>query len=361
MGYMSRYPEPPGNTGIGFHYFDDEEHYTSADLARWLPILQSLGTSWLILQSSPVRMVPEPFVKRLLEAQIEPVIRIPCHPIRPIVRLELELILKTYRRWGVHYVVIFERANTRSAWTPTEWASPGLIDRFLDRMIPVLLVMEQVGLTPVFPPLEPGGDYWDLQFMDSALEGMITRGYGDLLSRTAIAIFHFTGNRPLDWGKGGSKCWPHAIPYAPPDHSQDHRGFYRFEWIDEIARKYVKHSPAQLVIAGGAVMGAADLRSQPPVDVKRHTDLNMEIVHRVHAGLVPRYLLNTAFWLLSSSPGSPNASRAWFPPGGSPLPVAERLRELFDGRAMPRSIKPGHRKMPEWAERGPNEDRTVSW
>ncbi|MCZ7543045.1 MAG: hypothetical protein M5R40_05675 [Anaerolineae bacterium] len=32
---------------IGFHYYDDQDHFTAADLDTWLPRLEAMGASWL--------------------------------------------------------------------------------------------------------------------------------------------------------------------------------------------------------------------------------------------------------------------------------------------------------------------------
>jgi hypothetical protein len=311
---------------IGFHYFDDQEHYTAADLDSWLPHLEKLGASWLVLRGSLARMVPESFIRGLLTAGIEPVIRLASHPIHTPDLESLRQIFETYRRWGVHYVVLFEDANSRAAWESADWARPSLVERFLDCLLPALNAMSSAGLTPVIPPLVAGGDYWDTAFLDGLLASMTRRGYSGALHEMVVGMYHFVGNRPLDWGCGGSEAWPSAQPYLVPPGTQDQRGFYRFEWIDEIVRRHVGHSLDQLVIAGGAALEAHDLPDSPPVDPLTQAEQNMEIVRRMESGQVPPYVLNTAFWLLAAAPESPHAARAWWPPqGGAPLPIVDRL------------------------------------
>ncbi|MCZ7543046.1 MAG: hypothetical protein M5R40_05680 [Anaerolineae bacterium] len=142
----------------------------------------------------------------------------------------------------------------------------------------------------------------------------------------AVGIYHFTGNRPLDWGQGGPEAWPSAQPYLAPPGAQDQRGFHRYEWIDAIVRRHVGASLDQLVVEGGAVLGAQDLPEHPPVDPLTHAQHNLEIARRMDAGQMPPYVLNTAFWLLAATPGSPAANEAWWPPGSdTPLPAAARL------------------------------------
>ena len=305
---------------IGFHYYDDQEHFTAADLDLWLPRLKSLGASWLVLRSSLERMVPEFFIAGLLAAGIEPVLRIPGHPIRSPDVGSLRRIFDVYRRWGVRYVTLFEGANRRAAWTGADWTRPSLIERFLDCLLPALDTMSAAGLTPVIPPLAAGGDYWDTAFFDSLLASMIQRGYDEALREMAVGVYHFVGNRPLDWGRGGPEAWPAARPYLTTPGVEDQRGFYRTEWIDVIVRQRVGMSLNQLVIAGGAVIDAHDLPDRPPVDPLTHAEVNLEIVRRMQGGQVPPSVLNTAFWLLSGSP------QGWWPSAdGEPLPAVARL------------------------------------
>ncbi|GAB4441989.1 MAG: hypothetical protein Kow00120_10740 [Anaerolineae bacterium] len=311
---------------IGFHYYDDQDHFTAADLDTWLPRLEAMGASWLVLRSSLERMAPEFFIDGLLAAGVEPVVRIPAHPIRALDLGGLRPVFEAYQKWGVRYVVLFEQANSRAAWSSADWARPSLVDRCLDCLLPVLNAMSAAGLTPVLPPLVAGGDYWDTAFLDGLLAGLVRRGYEDALRDMAVGIFHFTGNRPLDWGQGGPEAWPSAQPYLAPPGAQDQRGFHRYEWIDAIVRRHVGASLDQLVVAGGAVLGAQDLPEHPPVDPLTHAQHNLEIARRMDAGQTPPYVLNTAFWLLAAAPGSPAANAAWWPPGSEePLPAAARL------------------------------------
>ena len=69
-------------TTLGFHYFPDETHYRRADLQAWLPELEAVGARWLTLIGSLTRAVPEPFIKGLFDAGIEPIIHLPAMPTR---------------------------------------------------------------------------------------------------------------------------------------------------------------------------------------------------------------------------------------------------------------------------------------
>ena len=149
---------------LGFHYFPDDSHYTGRDLEQWLPVLLKLAARWLVLSASPKRSIPEPFVRGIVEAGIRPVVWIKSGMSDTSPR-ELAPLLTSYSAWGVQEVVVFDRPNQRTSWTTTDWSRPDLVERFVDRMLPILQLEKSVGLNPVFPPLEPGGDYWDTAFL----------------------------------------------------------------------------------------------------------------------------------------------------------------------------------------------------
>ncbi len=58
------------------------------------------------------------------------------------------------------------------------------------------------GLQPIFPPLEPGGDYWDTAFLEAALASLKRRA-PDLINQIVLALYAWTYDQPLDWGAGG--------------------------------------------------------------------------------------------------------------------------------------------------------------
>ena len=45
-----------------------------------------------------------------------------------------------------------------------------LVERFIDRFLPLAALVVHLGMIPLFPPLQPGGDYWDLTFLKQALD-----------------------------------------------------------------------------------------------------------------------------------------------------------------------------------------------
>src|SRR5512139_1133430 len=101
---------------LGLHYFPDTLHYRDADLQTWLPELQALGAGWLVLRTEQYRAIPEPFLRGLKQAGIEPLIQFPLS-LEDLPDLkEIGTLLDVYARWGARYMAFYDRPNTRNAW-----------------------------------------------------------------------------------------------------------------------------------------------------------------------------------------------------------------------------------------------------
>ncbi len=324
------------NNRLGFYYFPDTVHYRENDLLAWLPELQSLGAGWLTLPAPLNRAIPETFILGLKAAGIEPVLHfiIPTGAPPPI--RELTPLFEAYAHWGVQYVVLYDRPNSRKTWTSSSWAQNNLVERFLDLFIPPAEALLQSGLTPTFPPLEPGGDYWDTAFLKAALQGLQRRGQNSLLDKLALSAYAWTRNRPLNWGAGGPERWPGALPYHTQPGSEDQMGFRIFDWYLALARAVLGKTCPILLVGAGAIPGDAQDKAYPAVDLHAHADMILNIAKLMHTcgrpecqtslEPVPPEVLACNFWLLSSAASVPTTSQAWFGPGGKNLPVVEVLR-----------------------------------
>jgi len=314
---------PSLNSRLGFYYSPDDQHYTQLDLDTWLPVLGSLGARWLTLQASPDRAIPETFIRGLLDAQIEPIIHIPC-TVGSVSATDLTPLLNSYARWGVHYVVVLDRPNIRCNWEASDWGKTGLIERFIDYVLPILEAQQSAGLQPVLPPLEPGGDYWDTAFLEAVLESLLRRGKQDLLQELTLAIYVWTYGKPIDWGAGGFTRWSEARPYHTPHGCQDQLGFHIYEWYSEIAERIVQTSLPMLIIAGGELpsLEAVSLGSDP------HTEQNLSIARSLSNDEVPDFVQNFAFYHLTSTPDLSDHHSAWYPSVDQPLPVVAAFNQL---------------------------------
>jgi hypothetical protein len=307
---------------LGYCYYPNEGHYTENDLSQWLPRLDSLGAKWLTLIGSHRRAIPETFLKGLLEAGIEPLIHIPAK-MGTVVAGDLIPILTSYARWGARHVIVFDRPNQRRSWSEATWSHTGLIERYLDQLLPILEAERALGMVPVLPPLEPGGDYWDTAFLEGTLTSLSRRGHKNLLDELNLSLYAWTNEHPIDWGLGGPEKWSECKPYNTPPGSQDQLGFRIVDWYSSISIKAIGRSIPMLTVAGGARM------DQP----EEHTQKNISIVRTLESADIPLSLKSFSFHLLATEPNHTDQKDAWFPNDDDPLAVVPAIQRLISSSA----------------------------
>lgn len=290
---LSKYPRPKGDTGIGFRLPADQYERLGAD--DWLPMLRAAGASWAILPCHHPRSVPAALLMDLASRDVETVVQVIVNPIAPIESNLLRNLLSRYRDCGVRYVSFYDRPNCICQWTLAEWRKPQLLQRFVDMFLPCVEKASELGLFPVFSPLEPGSDYWDTAFLAGALQEMKERGKTPFFDRLAIGIYNYAYNRPLTWGKGGRAQWKESLPYHTPPGSEDHRGFYIFQWYEEVLRDKVGYALPLISLGGGAGVGGWEDASFSPLEGKMAGQRNQEAVHLLVEGELPDSLFNIAF------------------------------------------------------------------
>lgn len=332
------------STRIGFHYFPDTHHFREDDLSFWVPELKSLGCSWLTVLAPSDRAIPEHFLTGLFTNGIEPILQFHL-PLEPPPQVNtLKILIETYARWGIQYVVIFDQPNNRSAWSSPSWMRSDLVERFLDRFIPFADLLIDNGIYPIFPPLTPGGDYWDTSFLRFSLQGLERRAGQELLESLIIGAYARAGDHPLTWGQGGPERWPSAKPYYTPDGSQDQRGFCIFEWYLSISEATIgKRCPMILFGLESSTSGYS--KNNPSDDLNVHRTLAMAeslllrrssinqtaptIAYGNELSPLPDEIIAGNFWLLSAEPDSTFARYAWYLPGRENDPRALALKKLL--------------------------------
>ena len=327
------------NSGIGFHYYPDDLHYREVDLNAWLPEFIAMRVSWLTLRSRPERGIPEAFIKGILDAGIEPIIHIRPNKIQRLDLNALDGQFNAYARWGVRFVVVFDRPNEREAWPATQFGRVDLVERFLDIWLPIAELAQQSGVACVLPPLEQGGTYWDTSFITGVIKGLQRRGKQALLNELIIGCYSFAGLQKHDYGAGGPAVWRESKPYQTPATSQDQLGFRSFEWYAAALEAALGAQHPILMLAGGARLGEMDPTTGQVVDVSWHASTNLTIAREYLAGNYPDYLLNVNFWLLAAEPNHPHAQAAWFQADGAVVRAVSELKTFSRRRRQTRSEK----------------------
>jgi hypothetical protein len=315
------------NNRIGLHYFPDTLHYRVRDLEVWLPHLTQMGIGWLTLLAPLERAIPEYFLNGLFSSGLQPVLHFQIPTQASTSSEGFRLLFSNYARWGVQYVTLYDQPNSRSNWSPAAWAQMDLVERFLDLYVPLAESALDEGLIPIFPPLEPGGDYWDLSFLQSALRGLQHRGQNRLLDKLALGAYAWTWDRSLEWGAGGPERWSQATPYSIPADSEDQRGFRIFDWYMAVSQRELgKRLPVFLLRAGNTPNDQHDPTSGEP-DYLAHAEQNLTIARLLAnetvegCSPVPLEIKACNFWLLAAHEKSVLAGLGWFKTEEEKLPV----------------------------------------
>ena len=323
---------------LGIHYFPDQNHYAQADLDRWLPILQDLGINWIVLPAPLDRAIPQEFIDALIGIDIQPILRFNIPLTGEQKAEDLSPLFRAYASWGVRYVVLFDRPNLRSNWPGMAWTQRDLVERFLSSFVPPARAALDAGLIPVFPALEPGGDYWDTAFLRSALEGLVASGEGTLLDSLALGAYAWTGDRSMTWGAGGPENWPATMPYYTPDGSQDQRGFRIFDWYNSISRTVLGNELPVLILGAGVQRESA--RKLDAAVGTRSIKIAETLLRRADPNAnnaMPANVLACNFWLLSAAAESPMGNSAWFEQNGKATKTGEEWMDWRRGSSDSKS------------------------
>ncbi len=266
----------PLNNRLGLHYPTDQT-FRMVDLLTWKPMLAQAGIGWLVLEADCSRAIPEAFIRGMLEAGIQPVLHFkPTLDPMPAFS-EINLLLTAYAKWGVRFAIFFDRPNARSAWPSSGWAQNDLVERFLDRFVPIADSAWQAGISPILPPLEPGGNYWDTAFLRSTLSTLQRRKPDLLRAGLGMSAYAWTFGRSLDWGAGGPQRWSSARPYLTPAGSQDQRGFRIFDWYRSISQNVLGASLPILLLEAGSHAGSH--ANQSPLEPETAQSVARLIAH----------------------------------------------------------------------------------
>ena len=235
---------------LGFHYYKDAGHFDDPSLDYWLPKLQAAGTSWLVIYVPEDGEIPENFIIRLRNARIEPIAVLTFSISNPPSAEMFRQRMAYFREIGIHMVQFFNRPNMKASWSAEEWIKPNLAARFVRKFAEYAAICVREKVIPVFPLLEPGGDYWDLSFLRGSAK-LLKKDYSDgLLPNLVFSGSGCLYRHPITWNESGPSANPDPIPYA--SNGVDHRGFCLYAWYEEILRKELGKNVPLLIMNAGA-------------------------------------------------------------------------------------------------------------
>lgn len=336
---------------VGFHYFPDSLHYGEKHLEMWLPKLKDLDAGWIVLQSPINRAIPEAFIVELAKAQIQVILDFNYPNDASLAWDDLDILLKSYGKWGAGFALLNQRPNMQSSWGAHFWSSSDLVAQHIAQFQIFAKQALDCGIKPIFSPLVPSGDYWDLSFLNNALMMLSKVDSPNLINNLVLSAFAWTFGRSLDWGTGGSRRWSAVKAYHIPEYSQDQSGFRAFEWYLECSRQVLgKALPVILFQAG--ILNDSDLSAaeKPLVEsteiLKIFSLLNDENVHdsldssQLLSSIPPEVLACNFFTLSTDDPRW--LSHAWFSPQGHPAEIAQLIQTKY---------QPPHQSQPVMRDR----------
>ncbi len=221
---LADYPHPPGDNGRGIHWIPTVSQ--SPDVVdRFVEEAQAMGMKWVVFLNEGTDVKANDYlVKRLVQAGIEPVMRVYTPGLVPI-EGDLKSMVRHYVDLGVNY---FQLYNEPNLMVETNGQPPN-VDHYLDLWIPAAMQVIEAGGLPGFGALSPQGEVDDREFLRQALDRLKARDRVSLLDRAWLAMHNYTGPRPLN----------------DPD------GFLRFRQYDTIVRAALGRSLPIIGTEGG--------------------------------------------------------------------------------------------------------------
>jgi hypothetical protein len=302
---LGAYPRPRGDTGLALRLAATPGPAGTGGGTQWIDDVKRSGVSWLIVPSTLETPPGEALIRGLVARGVEVIVELDCAPIEPFDPEGLRALCRDLARWGARYAALFRHANLASSWRMTEWAPAGHVERFGALLLPALESAAMAGLIPIVGALAPGGHYWDLVFLDRLLVYLARHAREAALDRLGIGYDWPISNRPVGWGRGGPSAWTDVGPYRCPVGSQDHRGFYLFEWYDAAIRHHLGRSLPLFCLASGPSPTVADHPDLPPLDEEARRGQILEVARLAADGRLPDYVFAVGAW-----PYTPGAAKS---------------------------------------------------
>lgn len=240
----------PALKRIGMHYPGDNESFSLASAQNWVRHLNRLNVNWLALRSPSSRAIPEDFIRRLTSQGIHLIIQFGLKPDNTLVLSEVRTLLEVYGKWGVEYACLIEQPNMKHSWGDELWVKNNIVEEHLNIFLQFSQICVENNIHPVFSPLFPAGDYWDLAFLEDSFKIIREKASPQILDSLVIAAYGWHFGHPLDWGAGAKAHWPLVAPFIKYS-GQDQRGFRTYEWYSEICQKVFSEKKPMIILEAG--------------------------------------------------------------------------------------------------------------
>jgi len=318
---------------LGFHYFPDVEHFKTADSHLWTHKLQEINAKWLVIQNPKDRAIPEEFIRTFSEAGVSLVINFNEDVCSDVNFSHLTTLLNVYGKWGVKYAYLFEKPNLRSKWGDIKWNTHDIVEKHLKLFVPFAQLCMENRIKPVFSPLFPGGDYWDLAFIEKSLEGL-AHTTPQIKNNLVLSAFGWDWGRSIEWGSGGKNKWPKTKPFQKKQNTQNQQSFRTYEWYLELSEKVFGIKLPIIILEAGVPNGCFAENSADTAQ----TDISFAITNLLNGknvydhqnpeqllSPIPPEVIGCNFFVLSAQTEKKYFPYRWFTLKGFPLPPALTL------------------------------------
>ena len=328
---------------LGFHYFLDVEQFNPADSNLWIQKLREINAKWLVIKNPQDRAIPEEFIRSFSDAGINLIINFNEDVSSDVDFSSLSTLLNVYGKWGVKYAYLFEKPNLQSKWGDINWNNQDIVKTHLNKFISFAQLCEKYHIKPVFSPLFPSGDYWDLAFLEESLKGLASLAASLINNNLILSAFGWNWGHSIEWGSGGKKKWPESKPFHQKQNTQNQQGFRTYEWYLELSEKVFGKRLPIIILEAGIPNDRFTGNSLKTV----HTDDLFAITHllagenvfnpkkpEILLSPIPSEVIGCNFFILSAQMEKKYFPYRWFTPKGVPLAPARTLGLTDDAPTM---------------------------
>ena len=319
---------------FGFHYFLDVEQFNTTDSHLWFRKLQEINAKWLVIQNPQFRAIPEEFIRSFSDTGINLIINFNEDVSSDVNLSSLTTLLNVYGKWGVKYAYLFDKPNLQSKWGDIKWNNHDIVKTHLNKFIPFAQLCVKNHIKPVFSPLFPGGDYWDLAFLEESLESLASLETPHIKNNLILSAFGWDWGHSIEWGSGGKKKWPETKPFHQKQNTQNQQGFRTYEWYLELSEKvFGKRLPIIILEAGipndRFIGNSVDTVRKDNLFAITHLLAGENVYDPKHPELllspIPHEVIGCNFFILSAQKENKYFPYRWFTSEGIPLAPARAL------------------------------------
>ena len=270
----------------GFYFPAGHIDQNTSAIEEFIPFAQSSGTQRAVLEMLSLQSLPVSLINQLVEANISVDIFLKTNLQQNFDLLAYRDMINNAANLKVERLILFDRPNQQDFWSPQTWIKPELMDIFLEKFILLAELCLEKNIQPVFPPLQPAGDYWDTAFLRLALQKLHDQGKTEILDSLCLSAYAWTYDRSILWGAGGPHMFPATIPYYTPEGSQDQQGFRIFDWYQTNVKAVLNRTLPIILLQAGRQA------EYVPTSAVSNPESQLSIVQDILEGLYPSILMN---------------------------------------------------------------------